>query len=175
MSLYNALHGKNKNSDFLLSTLGIEAGECGRFRDCFIGMYPETGEQTIVVYTRNGGGNREEYQGTIDNLALHPNYLRDYDDDFDSTYASIEFSVPEKFKQVIAELYNDQDKRTPAEKWQHVLKGLESGNTSDPEIQHAMEVGKSILDPIMNSLEQGSSGVVVVDGNAPGARGGAAQ
>lgn len=179
MSLYNMMHGKNTNADFLLSTLGLTQGACGRFRDCYIGEDEQTGEQRIVVYTRNGGGNREEYQGTIDNLAMHPNYVRDYDDDFDSTYASIEFSVPEKFKVAVADLYNEQDKRTPAEKWDHVLKGLESGNTTDPEVQHALEVGKKILEPIVESLNEthppGTVHVVTVNGNVPGERGGTVQ
>jgi hypothetical protein len=66
----------------------------------------------IHVYTRNGGGNRQHWSFSYENdageacecpgciiehrLPKHPNYLSDHDDDFDCTYATIHFSVPEE-------------------------------------------------------------------------------
>lgn len=76
----------------------------GRYRDIYIK------DDKVVLYTRNGGGNRECYseKETKDSeacpcqacvmkyvLPKHPNYLKDYDDGFDSTYAYIEFSIPD--------------------------------------------------------------------------------
>jgi len=62
-----------------------------RFRDCFVG------ENEICVYTRVGGGNRECGYGE-EKLYEHPNYLRTEDDDYDSTYATYYFSVPDEWK-----------------------------------------------------------------------------
>lgn len=87
MSLYNMLFGKNPNTKEILAALGLEECQVERFRDCFI----EDGK--IVIFTRTGGGNREDYPNEA--LVNHPNYLYDEDDGFDSTYAYYYFSLPE--------------------------------------------------------------------------------
>lgn len=93
MSFYNMLHGINQATFFVLPMLGEKhPDEYPRFRDCFI-----TENENIAVYTRVGGGNRDEGYGE-EELQAHPNYISDYDDDFDSTYATYVFSVPEEFK-----------------------------------------------------------------------------
>ena len=86
--MYNMLFGENELADDLLKMLNLTKEDCGRYRDCYL---DEKGEK-IIVYTRNGGGNREYYEEVFDKLSSHTNYLCDYDDDFDCTYASIEFS-----------------------------------------------------------------------------------
>src|SRR3990167_8100409 len=96
MSLYNLLHGNDNNARIVLAMLGLEPEDCGRFRDAWI----EEDGKHLIVFTRNGGGNREEYQPVIDTLAKHPNYVTDFDDDFDCTYASIRFTVPEKYAEL---------------------------------------------------------------------------
>ena len=53
MSLYNIFFGKHSQAEIILATLGLSPSDMGRFRDCFIS------DGQIVVYTRNGGGNRE--------------------------------------------------------------------------------------------------------------------
>lgn len=85
---------KKVNSDLkmdeskLLSLLGKTKEDFGRFRVAFLdGDY-------IVVKTRNGGGNREQYQSVFDEMAMHPLYSHDEDNDFDCTYASIYFHLP---------------------------------------------------------------------------------
>ena len=57
MSLYNALFGTNAFAGLILSMLG-EKFNPGRFRDAHIDR-SEEGDPRIVIYTRNGGGNRE--------------------------------------------------------------------------------------------------------------------
>lgn len=66
--------------------------EYPRFRDCFIQ------EDLICVYTRVGGNNRDNGYGE-EELYEHPNYLKTEDDEFDNTYASYYFSVPEEWKE----------------------------------------------------------------------------
>jgi len=92
MSLYNMLNGVNPATFVILPMLGEKhPDQYPRFRDCFI-----DGEE-IHVHTRVGGGNRNCGFGE-EELQAHPNYLRDEDDDFDSTYATYIFSVPEQWK-----------------------------------------------------------------------------
>ncbi len=115
------MFGKNPVSDVLLKLINLTEGDCGRFRDVSL-----NGEGNIVVYTRNGGGNRDcwnwDDSDHSDNkscgcpgcvithkLPDHPNYIRDYDDDFDCTYAYIEFSPPEEFMELFKELGKDPE------------------------------------------------------------------
>jgi len=107
------IFGANPNSDQLLSLLGKTQGDFGRYRD----VYVEDG--MIVVHTRNGGGNREDYEDVFDEMSTHPWYSHDADDDFDCTYANIYFKVPEdKLKTYVALL--DQG-RNPADAWQELF------------------------------------------------------
>lgn len=114
MSLYNMINGVNPATFFILPMLGEKHPDSyPRFRDCFIGELSNSDEEdqfgipqkeqdvskkVISIYTRVGGGNRDDYQDEIDELRSHPNYIKDYDDDFDSTFATFQFSVPEEFE-----------------------------------------------------------------------------
>ena len=93
MSLYNMIAGFNPACFWIMPMLGRKQEEWPRFRDCFLG---ENGD-TIVIYTRVGGGNRNT--GYNENqLYNDPNFLRTWDDSYDSTYGYYEFSVPERWK-----------------------------------------------------------------------------
>lgn len=114
MSLYNAINGVNQATFFILPMLGEKHPDSyPRFRDCFIGELSNSDKddqfgipikvnditkKVISLYTRIGGGNRENYQEEIKELRSHPNYIKDYDDDFDSTFATFQFSIPEEFE-----------------------------------------------------------------------------
>lgn len=89
MSLYNMIFGMNPDADKILSLLGKTTKDFGRFRNVFM----EDGY--IVVHTRNGGGNREDYEYVFEEMSKHPWYSHDADDDFDDTYANIYFKIPE--------------------------------------------------------------------------------
>ncbi len=134
------LFGKNVFAEALLKILNLNKEETGRFRDCYL-----SDANTIVVYTRNGGGNREEYQSVIDKLKTHPNYKKDYDDDFDCTYCSIEFNVPEQYKEFIAKLTEEAGVgKNPKDKWKQLHEELK--NRDSPEFQKIAEIFKPILD-----------------------------
>ncbi len=99
MSLYNMIHGVGKAAFFVMPMLGDEhPGNYPRFRDCFISdkEHPEY-DGHIHVYTRVGGGNRGQGYGE-DQLYKHPQFVTSFDDDFDNTYATYVFCVPEKWK-----------------------------------------------------------------------------
>ena len=90
MSLYNALHGFNPGAAFVLQLLGKTSTDFARFRDAFVGA-----DGNLYVFTRLGGNNRESYESEIAELQTDPLYVRDFDDDFDSTYATFVFRVPD--------------------------------------------------------------------------------
>ena len=93
MSLYNLINGVNPATFFFLPMLGKHPDEYPRFRDCFVGE----DENSIVVYTRVGGGNRNCGFGE-EELYKHPNFVKTYDDGFDSTYGYYVFSIPDKWQ-----------------------------------------------------------------------------
>lgn len=93
MSMYNMVMGHNPACVILMPMLGRKESEYPRFRDCFLS---EDGER-IAIYTRVGGNNRNSGFGE-EKLYSDPNFANTYDDDFDNTYATYEFNVPEKWK-----------------------------------------------------------------------------
>lgn len=101
MSMYGMLFGDGSRGHVLLLSLGFaKVGDVGRYRDAWLEK-GDDGETRIAIYTRNGGGNREEYESVFEALRKHPLYLFDLDDDFDFTYATIYFSLPEELADAV--------------------------------------------------------------------------
>lgn len=109
MSLYNMIFGVNPLAGVVLKALNLEQDNIPRLRDA----YYDCDDDVLVVFTRTGGGNREYYETCIEedydgptNLDLqnHSHYLRDEDDDFDSTYAYFYFSVPDESRELFNEI-----------------------------------------------------------------------
>jgi len=126
--LYNVLFGMNFLAPVLKAILELdEFGEwkTGRFRDAFL-----VDEKTIIIYTRNGDGNRECVKNLSPEeiekcsgcyiwgykadlcparacivLKKHPCYIEDWDDEEDKTYAFFKFRVPKKYERLAKELY----------------------------------------------------------------------
>jgi hypothetical protein len=166
VGLYNVLFGTNQSADELLAVLGLARASVGRFRDCYVS------DGQIVVYTRNGGGNREcinlpEYgcggwwgkdectndycrkhhpeKRTSDGdcgdpscyaciieyrLPKHPCYIRDEDDEFDCTYASIYFRIPDNAALVLG--LQDIGPWDPDKRWGDMLQGVKDGTVPIP-------------------------------------------
>lgn len=104
MSLYNALFGENSESNVLLGMIGVNKEYFNRYRDIEL-----IKNGTIIrVFTRLGGGNREGYQETWDKIRKHELYIKDYDDDFDCTYAYVEYNIPEKFQETAKKMFKGE-------------------------------------------------------------------
>ena len=105
MSMYHMMLGINPIAGPVLYTLGLESRDFGRFRDAW--LTDKDGELKMVIHTRCGGGNRPDYEEMFGQMREHPLYSKDYDCDFDPTYANIEFHIPEDhlgaFEKAIAE------------------------------------------------------------------------
>ena len=93
MSLYNMVNGFNPACIILLPMLGRSQQEYPRFRDCFLSR----DKKHIAIYTRVGGGNRNCGYGE-EELYKDPNFVTTYDDEFDSTYGTYVFKIPEKWQ-----------------------------------------------------------------------------
>lgn len=120
MSLYNLLHGYNSNSMTALALVDLVHVDVGRFRDAWI----EEDGRHVSVFTRNGGGNREAYQEVIDQLATLPGYVEDFDDDFDCTYATIRFAIPEKYWPIADQLKPQEKQPSLYEKTNQALEAI---------------------------------------------------
>lgn len=102
MSLYNMVNGFNPSCVMILPMLGRKSEEYPRFRDCFV-----TEDGNIAIYTRVGGNNRNCGMGE-EELYKDENFIKTYDDDFDNTYGTYEFKVPEKRKSDFNEIMSGQ-------------------------------------------------------------------
>ena len=116
--LYNVLFGENASQkDFLLKLLDKHAGDFGRYRDIYVT------DTHIVVHTRCGGGNRDDYDDVFSEMEDHPLFDYDEDDEFDCTYANFYFRHPAGYEELLKEMA--EGTVTPAEKWQMLFKALE--------------------------------------------------
>lgn len=116
----NSKNPEKELYDYVEKCKNLKWYPTGRFRDIYVD------DDKIILYTRNGGGNRNSYQWVFDLLETHPNYMRDYDDDFDCTYAYIEFSIPENLQEFMKEIEMYQgDTSKVSEKFQNFIKVME--------------------------------------------------
>ena len=163
MGLYNMLFGVNPATPYLLAAMNMSfhgekwqiEGEYypGRFRNIFL-TKNEEGEDIVILYTRNGGGNRAcwELEGCPEwgaedpsthnercmiytnwNLTQHPLYIRDYDDDFDSTYAYFEFRVPTVLEEMLDQLMETQggEPKSISEAFNEFMSEMKEGKHDD--------------------------------------------
>lgn len=178
MSMYNLLMGMRAETSAWLRVLGFLTPEAvGRLRDAYVTLVGD--EPRIVVFTRNGGGNRgcwqaegcDELKGTHGRMCLvfvnaslqkHPMYVQDWDDDFDSTYASFEFKVPPEFKELVVEYLSKEGvDAPPMERFRRLIDKMKTGDESDPEVKVALEKGRPLMERLSKALEDGGGTVTV--------------
>lgn len=142
MSLYTQLFGENKDAVPLLGMLGLTRSAFERYRDVYLNKYGTK----IIVLTRIGGNNAEDYQEVYTTMKAHPYFIKAYDDDFDETYAYFEFSVPEKYKEACKMMAPKEDRPGVHELF---TKELEEANKPGTEASKRMEsIAKQIIDGI---------------------------
>ena len=117
MSLYNMVNGFNPACVWIMPMLGRRQEEWPRFRDCFV-----DGDRRINIYTRVGGGNRKCGYGE-EALYDDPNFVRTFDDEYDSTYGTYVFNVPERWKADFGKLLEGKFAETSAE-YQAYIRGF---------------------------------------------------
>jgi len=128
MSMYNMLHGVSHAAPLLKAVLGLDQPNGTR----------------IHLLTRNGGGNRGHWDddrkegascgcpGCVIKYVLpqHPQYEKDYDDEFDCTYAYVDFKVPEEYAELMAALATGKEPATIKELLDATLTEMKKGDTA---------------------------------------------
>ena len=146
--MYEMVCDINPDAGRVLNLIGLDPTflieEC-RLRD----VYLSKDKTKVVIFTRIGGGNRESYSASIKRLKNFKGYIRNYDDDFDNTYASFEYQIPaNKLTEVVAFL-SSSDTTTGGEKLKQSLERLEK----DPdEFIKEHPRFKVMMDDIINKL-----------------------
>ena len=95
---------KNVDSKQILEAIGIKEEDIPRLR----GVGIDDGK--IIIHTRTGGGNRDDYEKENNALAKNKYYLSDEDDSFDCTYANFWYKIPEKLTEELLKL-EDKEKK----------------------------------------------------------------
>ena len=114
MSLYNMLFGFNPACIWVMPMLGRKQEEWPRFRDCFVK------DGKIEIYTRVGGNNRNCGFGE-EELYKDPNFVETFDDEYDTTYATYVFNVPEKWQDDFNKIIKGKFSETSIE-YQNMIK-----------------------------------------------------
>lgn len=109
----------------------------GRFRDIYY-EHNVGGVPKIILYTRNGGGNRDWYEYVFSILEKHPLYMSDYDDDFDCTYAYVEFKAPESIVKFFDGVKTGKIQNV-SEKFQAEIEAMEKGKEPNEGIMKIIE------------------------------------
>lgn len=143
MSLYNTLFGMNEETPALLGMIGLNKEYFKRFRDIEL---IEKGTK-IRVFTRLGGGNREDYKNEWEKIRSNELYIKDYDDEFDETYAYIEFNIPEKYKTTAIKMFKEEP-QSFEDKFKKELEDMQIPGTKAYE--RAGNIAKKIVDNMEN-------------------------
>jgi hypothetical protein len=157
MSLYNLLFGQNWQTDLLLAVLGLKRVDVERLRD----VHKSTDGSTIEVYTRTGGGNRESYPNLT--MRTKPGWRGSVDDDFDCTYCTDTFAVPEQWREDVANL-GDLSKGTRPEFAQHLAQTIHREATEADKAQAAYAAEESALKRTKHFMANGHTFVPQDDG-----------
>jgi len=133
------LFGMNSQSDLLLAVVGLKKNDVERFRNCFA----REGGKTIEVYSRTGGGNRDDYPQEF--MRHLPGHRTSVDDDFDCTYCTDTFDVPAEFVQDVANLSDIITHGLRPEFAQHLAKVLNREPTEGDKATAAYEAESAAL------------------------------
>lgn len=143
MSFYNMLFGKNPDTNLTLALIGLKEWDIERFRDCGIS------DGQISVYTRTGGGNRDDYPNEV--LTSNPYYKYDEDDAFDSTYATYYFNIPEEIAEDVGKLSDIESFGITGNLIKWINKTLHREPTESDKRREAYEKSREVFDRLIRN------------------------
>lgn len=144
MSLYNMLFGINDDAPILLGMINTNMDYFDRFRDVEL----INSGNIIRVFTRLGGNNRHSYKDTWNKIKRNEYYLKDYDDNFDNTYAYIEFSIPDKYKDTAKNMFKNEP-MSFEDKFKKELKDMNNPNSEAS--KKAEKIAEKLINGINNN------------------------
>lgn len=156
-NMYNIIFGENELSALLLSLLYLYQPhmKVGRYRDCYL-QRGGTAALEIHVYTRNGGGNRPDYEDVTARLREHPLYWRDFDDSFDTTYCSYVFKLAPTWVELLQGLVSEDPKRIPRSHRERAeaFVALSAREPNHPDVLRVAEAMRPALEQIAASMKE---------------------
>lgn len=141
MALYTQLFGENEDAMAILGFAGLTREMFPRYRDVFL----DDKGLTVLVYTRIGGANREYFKDEINKLKLHKQYVCNYDDHHDETYAYFKFNVLPEYVDTAKKVFKE-DPVSVWDKFQNHIKKAEDPNSEE----HKKD--QEIADQIMRAI-----------------------
>ncbi|MGK4923125.1 hypothetical protein ACSLUB_11365 [Bordetella hinzii] len=140
MSLYNLLFGMNSQGPLLLAAVGIHENDVQRLRDVSV----TSDGSEVFVYTRTGGGNREDYPNEA--MRSVPGWVSSEDDDFDCTYCTDTIRVAPEFHRDVAALGDFFAHGMRPEFAAHLAKTLKREPTEEDIAQRAIDAERKELE-----------------------------
>lgn len=141
MALYTQLFGENEDAMAILGFAGLTREMFPRYRDVFL----DDKGLTILVYTRIGGANREYYKDAIETLKQHKQYVCNYDDHHDETYAYFKFNVLPEYVDTAKKVFKE-DPVSVWDKFQNHIKKAKDPNSEE------YKKDQEIADQIMRAI-----------------------
>lgn len=157
MSLYNMLFGRNPASALLLAVVGLRDCDIERMRNVFV----SDNGKVIEVYTRTGGGNRDDYPQ--EGMRSLPGWLYSSDDDYDSTYCTDGIEIPEEWRQDVANLSDPLAHGIRPEFARHLALTLRREPTEADKAQEAYQAEASSLSRTRHMMANGHTFVPLDD------------
>lgn len=148
MALYTQLFGENKEATSILGFANLNREMFPRYRDVFL---CDDGNN-VIVYTRIGGPNRNNYKQQIKNIKQHKQFITDYDDKHDNTYAYFKFKVLPEYIDTTKIMF-DEEPLTVWELFERHLKRAQDPNSE--EYKKDLEIAKQLMDAINNQPNGG--------------------
>ena len=143
MSLYNRLFGENPDAMALLGMIGTTRNDFQRYRDVNLNK----DGNIIIVTTRLGGENRDDYKQVFTNMRRNENYIKDFDDDLDCTYCYFYFKVPEKYLHTTKMMAPEEEPLSVGKKFEKEIE--EAKVPGSPAYKRQEEIGKWIMENII--------------------------
>ena len=147
--LYNMLMGRNPAAPYLLACIGIteetqQNYPLGRYRDTYTN---ENGDR-VFIFTRNYG---TEWENVDQALGSHPNFVQKFADDFDHTYTTYEFTVPENMSEIVKQIATMSDNTPPMVAYRKLISDMENGVKNEV-VDRALKVGEGIMNSIVETM-----------------------
>ena len=146
------LMGEHPYREELMNMIGLRRRDFGRFRD----VYSSDDGTEIIVFARLGGFNRDEWKDVISTMKARPDYVRDWDDEFDHTFLSIAFKTKPEHVERAKSIADQVDNRPPMVRYLALLDDVKSGKES-AQVERAKRVGEKICQGVKKALEKGGS------------------
>lgn len=150
MSLYTQLFGENKEAKAILGFTNLTCEMFPRYRDVFLA---DKGTN-VIVYTRIGGPNRNDYKQQIKTIRQHKQFIKDYDDEYDNTYAYFKFKVLPEYLDTTKIMFDEE----PLTVWELFERHIE--NAKDPNSDEYKK-DLEIAEKLMKAIESQQNGGII--------------